>query len=235
VSSVPAVSVVLPVYRCESTLTELHRRLVDVFDSLGMPFELIFIDDASPDRSVDVLQPLVSSDPRVRLIAHETRRGQHAALLTGLAASRGDAVVTMDADLQDPPEAIPNLLRALESGHGAVYAGRRGHYESRARLATSWVFKHAISIMTGMPSDAGSFIAMRSDVARRVVDCPGDPPYVTAAAAWEGRPVTSVPVVRQPRHGGATSYTAAMRLQLGMKSLGQALRWRLTRLARRGA
>lgn len=230
---VPAVSIVLPVYQCRPALDELHRRLTATLESAGTPFEIIFVDDASPDGSGQSINALCAEDARVRVIVHEARRGQHAALVTGLAASRGEAVVTLDADLQDPPEAIPDLLRALASGYGAVYAGRRGRYEPVTRLATSWLFKHAVSIVTGMPSDAGAFIAMRRDVAQRIVQCPGDPPYVTAAAAWEGRPVASLPVLRQPRRGGATSYTAAMRLALAMRALGQALRWRLARSLRR--
>jgi glycosyltransferase involved in cell wall biosynthesis len=232
VNEIPAVSVVLPVYRCRPMLDELHRRLVAALESIDTRFELIFVDDASPDGSNERLQALAARDPRVRLITHGIRLGQHAALLDGLASSRGQVVVTLDADLQDPPEAIPDLLRALADGYGAVYAGRRGRYESRARLATSWVFKHAISLVTGMPADAGAFIAMRRDVASRILTFPGSPPYVTAAAAWAGRPVASVPVVRGVRPGGESSFTAGMRMEMGAKALAQAVRWRLTRVPR---
>jgi glycosyltransferase involved in cell wall biosynthesis len=235
VTDAPAVSVVLPVYRCRPMLDELHRRLAAVLDGLDTRFEIIFVDDASPDGSYELLQALASRDTRVRVSAHGVRSGQHAALLTGLAASRGQIVVTMDADLQDPPEAIPGLLRTLAEGYAAVYAGRRGRYESRTRLATSWLFKHAISLVTGMPADGGSFIAMRREVADRVPACAGRPPYVTAAVAWAGRPVVSVPVIRGVRREGRSSFTARMRLSMAARAIAHAVRWRLGRMARQDA
>jgi glycosyltransferase involved in cell wall biosynthesis len=235
VSERPAVSVVLPVYGCRPALDELHRRLVAAHETLGTTYEIIFVDDASPDGAADHLRTLAGRDSRVRLVAHRRRRGQHAALVSGMSASRGEVVVTLDADLQDPPEAIPDLLRALSSGRNVVYAARRGVYESRARLITSWVFKRAMFILTAMPPDAGSYIAMRRGVADRVVACPGNPPYVTAAAAWAGGPVASVPVRRGARQGGTSSYTPGMRLGLAARALAQAVRWRLARVPRQGA
>jgi glycosyltransferase involved in cell wall biosynthesis len=234
-SEQPAVSVVLPVYGCRPALDELHRRLVAALDPLATPYEIIFVDDASPDGAAGHLRTLAGRDSRVRLVAHPRRLGQHAALLRGLSESRGQVVVTLDADLQDPPEAIPDLLRTLLSGYNVVYAGRRGVYESRARLITSWIFKRAMSMLTGMPSDAGSYIAMRRDVADRVVACPGNPPYVTAAASWAGRPVASVPVRRGARRDGTSSYTPGMRFGLAARALAQAVRWRLARVTRQGA
>jgi glycosyltransferase involved in cell wall biosynthesis len=235
VTGTPAVSVVLPVYLCRPLLDQLYQRLVAALEALGSGFELVFVDDASPDGSIECLQAIAARDGRVCIIAHGTRRGQHAALLSGIVQSRGQAVVTMDADLQDPPEAIPALLRALTAGYGVVYAGRRGRYESRVRLATSWVFKHAMSLITGMPANGGSFMAMRRDVADRIVACPGNPPYVTAAAAWAGRPVASVPVVRAARPGGGSSYSAIARLKVALRALAQAIRWRLQRTPRSGS
>ena len=123
----------------------------------GGCFELLFVNDNCPDGSLDGAAALAGRDARVRVIALDVRGGQMAALRAGIAAARGRTVVTMDADLQDPPEAIPRLLAALDDGgFGAVYAGRRGRYESSRRLVSSWVFKHAISLVTGMPADAGS-------------------------------------------------------------------------------
>jgi glycosyltransferase involved in cell wall biosynthesis len=232
VNDAPAVSVVLPVYRNQTTLDELHRRLVATMEASGRPFEILFVNDACPDGSIDVLRALAGRDPRVRVVALEVRAGQHAALRTGLAHSYGRVVVTLDADLQDPPEAIPVLLAALDAGYGAVYAGRRGRYEHPRRLASSWVFKHALSLVAGMPADAGAFIAMRRDVADRVVALPDRTPFITAAVAFAGRPVASVPVVRAPRPDGHSSYTAGMRLWTAVTALAQAIRWRLTGVAR---
>lgn len=213
-------------------LAELHRRLAATLEGLQGSFEIVFVNDACPEGSLDVLRKLEAGDPRVRVIPLEARRGQHAALLIGLAASRGQIVVTMDADLQDRPEAIPELIATLARGYGAVYAGRRGRYESRRRLAMSWVFKHAISLITGMPADAGAFIAMRRDVADRIVGFADRPLYLTAAIAWAGRPVLSIPVVRDARLLGASSYSGGMRLRMAARALAQAVRWRIGGVAR---
>jgi len=236
-TSVPEISVVLPVYRNRQTLEALHGRLSAALSTLTNSFELIFVNDCCPDGSLAVLRALEARDPRVRVVALGVRGGQMAAARAGLSAARGRTVVTMDADLQDPPEAIPQLIAALEGGYAAVYAGRRGHYESRRRLLTSRLFKHAIAIVTGMPSDGGSFVAMRREVARRVLALPGRAPYLTGAVAWavramDGGRVTSIPIVRHPRPDGASSYTGGMRVGLGARSLLQALRWRFSGVGR---
>jgi hypothetical protein len=224
----PATSVVLPVYRNRDVLETLCGRLVRALAELPGSFELLFVDDNSPDGSLSVLQRLAGRDARVRVIALDSRSGQMAALRAGIAAARGRTIVTMDADLQDPPEAIPSLLSALDQGGwAAVYAGRRGRYESSRRLASSWVFKHAISLVTGMPADAGSFVAMRREVAQRILALPGAAPYLTGAVAWVGRRVTSIPVERAPRHDGSSSYTTGMRFHLGVRALSQAIGWRI--------
>jgi len=106
----PVVSAVVPVFRSEATLAALHARLAAV---LPTDHEVVFVDDASPDGSTAVLAQLAAADPRVRIVRHAVNRGQHAAVLTGLAEARGDAVVVLDADGQDPPEAIPALLARL--------------------------------------------------------------------------------------------------------------------------
>ena len=224
----PDVSVVLPVYRNRDALETLYGRLIGALDGLPGSFELLFVNDACPDGSLFVLQRLAGRDARVRVIALESRSGQMAALRAGISAARGRSIVTMDADLQDPPEAIPRLLAALDAEDwAAVYAGRRGRYESSRRLVSSWIFKHAISLMTGMPGDAGSFVAMRRDVAERVLAFPNAVPYLTAAVAWAGRRVTSIPVERAPRHDGSSSYSVSMRFGMAIGALAQAIGWRI--------
>jgi polyisoprenyl-phosphate glycosyltransferase len=232
VAAVPEVSVVLPVYRNQASLESLHARLVAALARVPASFELLFVDDCSPDGSLDVLRRLALLDPRVRVIALDVRGGQLAALRRGLADARGQTIVTMDADLQDPPEAIPLLLATLAEGYAAVYAGRRGRYEPSGRLVSSWIFKHAVAAVSGMPSDAGSFVAMRREVADRILALPDRAPYLTAAVAWAGRHVTSVPVLRERRPDGRSSYTAGMRFGMGAVALAQALRWRIRRVGR---
>jgi glycosyltransferase involved in cell wall biosynthesis len=226
------VSVVLPVYRNGPTLPELHRRLIAALGGPLQPFEILCVNDRSPDGSLEVLQALSAEDGRIRVITLDAHCGQHAALAAGLRAAAGQAVITMDADLQDPPEAIPRLVTTLGQGYGAVFAGRRGRYESWGRLATSRAFKRAMSLIVGMPDDAGAFIAMRCDVAHRAAALPGRVPYIPAAVALVGRPVVSIPVVRSRCDEVGSSYTGGLRAQTAARAIVQALRWRATGVGR---
>src|SRR5205814_350062 len=125
-AAAPSVSVVVPVYRNTETLEELHRRLDAALGAAGVDFELVFVEDACPAGSLAVLRRLEAADPRVGVLALPRNVGQHAAVLRGLARARGRAVVVMDADLQDPPDAVPALLARRAQGPAAVFAGRRG-------------------------------------------------------------------------------------------------------------
>lgn len=125
----PVVSAVVPVFRSETTLAGLHARLVA---ALPAEHEVVFVDDASPDGSAEVLAEL-AADPRVRIVRHGVNRGQHAAVLSGLAEARGAAVVILDADGQDPPEAIPALLARLA---GAAHEGTGREANATARSSS---------------------------------------------------------------------------------------------------
>lgn len=223
----PDVSVVLPVYRTRDELPELHRRLRAATRGLGA-VELIFVNDACPDGSLEVLHAIAERDADTSIVNLPERQGQHEALCAGLALARGATVVIMDADLQDPPEAIPVLVARLQLGFGAVYAARQGRYESAVRMMSSRLFKQLVGAVTGMPSDAGAFIAMSHTVAARTAALRGTQPYLTAAIALLGRPVSTVPIARAPRASGASAYTPAMRVRLGLRALVQSIRWRVS-------
>ena len=139
--SYPEVTIVLPVFRNKETLKALHARLGHVMEPLRIEYEVLFVDDVCPEGSLDVLKELIQMDPHVGVLVLEENVGQHRAVMRGLSLARGKAMVVMDADLQDPPEAIPRLLSELQRGPAAVFAGRRGHYESWSRLLTSRLFK----------------------------------------------------------------------------------------------
>ena len=110
----PRISVVLPVYRNRPCLPELHRRLTEALRAITSDYELVFVDDAGADGSLEWVRECRQRDERVVLVEMPRNAGQHRAVLAGLARSTGAAVVVMDADLQDPPEAIGGLVRALE-------------------------------------------------------------------------------------------------------------------------
>ena len=220
-------SIVLPVYRTRAELPELHRRLRAATHSLGR-VELIFVNDACPEGSLDVLQQISREDPNVRIVNLTERRGQHEALCEGLAQAQSETVIIMDADLQDPPEAIPAMVERLQLGFGAVFASRRGRYQSTPRLWSSFVFKRLVGAITGMPKGAGAFVAMTQPVAASAATLRGKRPYLTAAIALLGEPVGSVPIARAARASGASAYTSAMRAGMGMRALAQSIRWRVS-------
>jgi glycosyltransferase involved in cell wall biosynthesis len=222
------VSVVVPVYGNADTLRPLAARLATALT--GRDWRLRLVIDASPDDSVAVAGALVAEDPRIVVTFLTVNVGQHAALAEGLAAEPdADVWVCLDADLQDPPEAVPLLLDRLAVGDvGAVFAGRRGRYESPVRRLTGSVHRWMAARLTGLPPDAGAFLAMTSTVRAAVLTAVADEdaPSVVLGVARARVPVTSVPVVRDRRSVGRSAWTGPARVRQSARSLTWALRHR---------
>ena len=225
-TALPEVSAVIPVYQSSETLAALAARLARVFEAEGLRYEIIFVDDASSDGSFDVLRDLAERDPAIVVLGLEKNVGQHRAVLAGLAHARGEEIAVLDADLQDPPEALPALLRGLRGGHAAVFGGRRGLYESRARLFTSRLFKALLSRISGAPADAGMFLVMTREMAASLLCRDERYPFLVSMIGSSGLPVSSMPVARAGRAQGRSSYTSWMRLRTGVRAIVSALSWR---------
>lgn len=213
------VAVVTPVYGNESTLEELAARLAAALDRARLPWRLRFVVDASPDASLAVATTLAATDPRVSVTVLAVNVGQNRALLAGLAAEEdADVWVCLDADLQDPPEAVPSLVERLARGDvGVVFAGRRGAYERRGRLVTGRLHRAALARLTGVPADAGAFLAM--DRTSRDALLALDPPGVVAGAGAARIRATSVPVVRATRPSGRSAWSPTARLRQSFRVL----------------
>jgi polyisoprenyl-phosphate glycosyltransferase len=205
------VSAVAPVYRNAAALDELVARVSAWAD------EIVLVDDGCPDGSWEVIASLDG----VRGIRHGANRGQNEAVLTGLRAAAGDVVVVMDADLQDPPEAVPALLAELERHGGVVFGGRRGVYEPWTRRASSVVFKRLLSAVSPLPPDAGLFLAMDRPAAEATLAQARPGGYVLAAIARTGAPMRSVPVDRGP--AVQSGYSTIDRVRLGLRALKEAV------------
>jgi len=223
----PDLSVVVPVYRSAETLRSLHARICGALDTAGVVYEVVFVDDASPDDSRRVLDELAAGDSRVIVRASGRNLGQHRAVLETLPHTRGDWIVVLDADLQDPPEAILDLLRKGREGFAAVFAGRRGRYESAGRLLTSRVFKRLLNLGCGVPPDAGLFVAMNREMADRLLAFRARRPYLVAMMGCTGLPLASVPVARSAREIGRSTHGSLARLRMGLLGVGWVLVWRL--------
>ncbi len=222
------IAAVVPVYRNAATLAPLAARLTEAL--AGRDWVLRLVVDACPEGSAEEAVRLAAADDRVRATVLPVNGGQHAALARGLAEEAdADVWVCLDADLQDPPEAVPLLVdRLLADGIGAVFAGRRGAYESRVRRATGALHRRVAARLTGLPPDAGAFLAMDRAVRGAVVTevLAGRAPSVVLAVARAGRPVLSVPVVRDVRPSGSSAWTPWARLRQSARSLTWAVRTR---------
>lgn len=215
------VVVVVPVHGNAGTLVALHSRLADAL--AGRDWVLRLVLDASPDDSVTVAAGL---GPGVRVTDLAVNVGQHRALERGLADEpSGAAWVCLDADLQDPPEAVPLLLDRLAAGDvEVVFAGRRGHYEGALRRVSGTVHRRVLHLLTGLPPDAGAFLALTPS-ARSAVLSAGAPSLVAALGAAR-LPVTSLPVTRAARGQGSSSWTGPARLRQSARTLVWAARAR---------
>jgi hypothetical protein len=219
--------VVVPVYGNAATLRPLAERLAAAL--AGRTWRLRLVVDASPDDSAAVAGALAAADPRIAVTVLTVNVGQHRALAHGLADEPdGAAWVCLDADLQDPPEAVPLLLDRLAGGDvGAVFAGRRGSYESPFRRFTGSLHRRVAARLTGLPPDAGAFVAMGPEVRAAVVAAVArGAPSVVLAVSRAGCPVTSVPVTRDRRPVGRSAWTTGDRLRQSARSLAWVLRSR---------
>jgi len=211
------VAVVVPVYGNEATLPALATRVGAAL--ADRPWRLRLVVDASPDASLAVALKLAAGDPRIQVTDLAVNVGQHRALARGLADdSTADTWACLDADLQDPPEALPELLDRLSLGDvGAVFAGRRGAYETTGRLVTGRLHRTLLSRLTGLPADAGAYLVLGPEARRAVLALGG--PSVVAAIGVSGVPVSSVPVERSSRPAGSSAWTSRTRVAQSTRTL----------------
>jgi undecaprenyl-phosphate 4-deoxy-4-formamido-L-arabinose transferase len=216
------IAVVVPVYRNETTLEPLVARLAVAL--AGRPWRVRLVVDACPGGSAEVARRLAGGKVAVTVL--DSNVGQHAALERGLRLEDGAGTwVCLDADLQDPPEAVPVLLDRLGRGDvAAVFAGRRGRYESGLRLLGGRVHRALLSGLTGLPPDAGAFLAL--DARAREVVLEASAPSLVVALGASPLPLTSVPVARAEREVGSSAWTARARLRQSARTLAWAVRTR---------
>jgi glycosyltransferase involved in cell wall biosynthesis len=220
------VSVVVPLYRTADTIEELCERVAGVMASNRWSYQLILVNDRSPEDDLREAQRMAARNEAVCVLDLDHNRGQNSALMIGLEVTEGRWVVMLDGDLQDPPEAIPRLLETAESGFDVVFGGRHGCYESWFRRLTSSLFKTVQSSISGVPRDAGLFAVLSARQVRALAAWPVEDPKVVPMIGLSRARVTSVPVERQKRPRGTTSYSGWKRLRVGLSILAFAARWR---------
>jgi dolichol-phosphate mannosyltransferase len=205
----PEVSVVLPVYNEKDNLSTLYRRLKTTLEAEQITYEIIFVDDGSADGSTGLLLDLTVNDPWVKVVELTRNFGHQVAISAGLDFARGDAVVVMDADLQDPPEVLPQFIAQWRAGHDVVYAVREQRKESWPKRIAYTVFYRALRRVANVdiPLDAGDFCIMDRKVVNLLQSMPERNRFVRGIRSWVGLRQTGLPYERQGRHAGRPKYT----------------------------
>jgi polyisoprenyl-phosphate glycosyltransferase len=202
-------SIVIPLLNeCES-LRELHRRLVAVCEKIGCERQIIFVNDGSTDASADVIRELAAADQTVTGICLSRNFGHEAASTAGMDVSHGDATVLMDADLQDPPEMLEEMVKLWKEGNQIVYAVRRKRRgESIFKLSAAWAFYRTLNYLSEVriPLDTGDFRLMDGRVMESLRRCREQDRFVRGLVAWTGFKSAAIEYDRPARFAGQTHY-----------------------------
>ncbi len=202
------ISVIIPVFNEENDLMELYDQLCEALNGIHKGYEVIFIDDGSIDRSPGILNSIKQSDSNIIIISFIRNFGQHAAVMAGFKAARGQIVVTLDADLQNPPHEIPKLIREIEKGYD-VASGRRIHRRDFfLRKLLSFMMNKIISGLTGVKlMDYGCMLrAYKKPLVELIVKYGEKSVYIPAFASWLSSNVLEVPVTHNSRKHGKSRY-----------------------------
>jgi undecaprenyl-phosphate 4-deoxy-4-formamido-L-arabinose transferase len=203
------ISVVIPVYNEEVNLSHLLERLRPVMQKMGKSYEIIFVDDGSRDNTLSILKSFLIY-PEVRVVELTRNYGQHAAIFSGFSVVRGDIVITLDADLQNPPEEIPNLVRVMEEGdYDVVGTIRKERKDSFFRTFPSRMINMIARKITKVNmSDWGCMLrAYRRNIVERMVNCHEHSTFIPALATYFAKKVTEIEVVHESRYGGESHYS----------------------------
>jgi len=205
----PTVSVVVPAYNEEAVLPQFHRRLSAVLESMPISAEIIYVNDGSCDRTLEVIRGFRADDPRVTLIDLSRNFGKEIALTAGLDHARGDSVVVIDADLQDPPELIPALVEQWRDGYDVAYAKRlERNGETWLKRATASIFYRTIRRISRVriPEDTGDFRILSRRAVESLKQLREQHRFMKGLFAWIGYPQIAVPYSRDPRFAGETKW-----------------------------
>jgi glycosyltransferase involved in cell wall biosynthesis len=203
------ISIVIPVYRSAESLTELHRRLADVFDSRAQALEILFIEDCGGDQSWNVIKQLSQVDQRVHGFRMSRNYGQHNALLCGIRAARGEVIVTMDDDLQHPPEELPKLLAKLDEGFDVVYGPPQQEQHGLLRNLASQITKLALAEAMGAANarQVSALRVFRTELREAFAAYRSPTVNIDVLLTWASTRFAAVPVGHERRKFGDSGYT----------------------------
>jgi glycosyltransferase involved in cell wall biosynthesis len=217
----PTLSVVIPVFEEEANLPVLYQRLVAVLEEIEPDFELVFVDDGSQDRSIEIMSALSEQDERLTIIELARNFGHQVAISAGLDYAQGQAVIIMDADLQDPPEVLPQFIDKWREGHEVVYAIRTHRQESPLKRLAYAAFYRILQRIASIeiPLDAGDFCIMDRRVVDILMNMPERNRFVRGIRSWVGLDQVGLAYERQARRSGRPKFTFTRLIYLALDGL----------------
>ena len=215
-------SVVVPMYNEEAVVMETYARLKSVLESIGEPYEIVFVNDGSRDRTMELLRRIGETDPSVKIIDFSRNFSHQIAITAGMDYASGDAVIVIDGDLQDPPEVIPAMIAKWKEGYEVVYGKRKERKgETFFKRYTAKLFYRLLNRLTEveMPVDVGDFRLIDRKVRDALQQVNERNRYVRGIISWLGFKQTAVEFVRDRRFAGKTKYPLKKMLRLAFDAL----------------
>ncbi|MBV9259455.1 MAG: glycosyltransferase family 2 protein [Ktedonobacteraceae bacterium] len=218
----PTYSIVAPAFNEAETLPHFYERVIQVMENVGESFEIVLVNDGSRDRTYSILKELHEKDARVRVIDFSRNFGHQIAISAGLDYARGDAVIILDSDLQDPPEVIPALIARWRDGAEVVYAQRaKRKGETFFKLATAAAFYRLIRRITAVniPSNTGDFRLLDRQVVDALVQMKEHHRFMRGLSAWVGFRQDAVLYERHERFAGTTKYPLTKMIRFSLDAI----------------
>jgi polyisoprenyl-phosphate glycosyltransferase len=217
----PELSVVIPVFNEQENITVLHSRLTTVLEGIHIDYEIIFVDDGSNDNSLNQLQNLSVKDKRVLIVELARNFGHQVSITAGLDFARGQAVAVMDADLQDPPEALPEFIAKWRKGYDVIYAIREQRKERWFKRSSYVLFYRLLRCVANIdiPLDSGDFCVMDRRVVELLKSMPERSRFIRGIRSWVGLNQVGLPFERHARYAGQSKYTIRRLVLLALDGL----------------
>ena len=217
-----SLSLIVPVYNEEEVLRASYERMKAAMETTGYPFEILYVNDGSRDRSLDILREIAAQDLRVKVLSFSRNFGHQTAVTCGMDAAKGDALIIIDVDLQDPPELIPEMVRRWEQGGEIIYGKRlKREGETLFKKLTAAAYYRLLDWMSAypIPLDTGDFRLIDRKVADVFLQMREHNRFLRGMSAWMGFRSEPIEYERHERFAGSTKYTLKKMLRLAMDGI----------------